>query len=123
MTIIEALNYIDVLKPNTYSQTEKVRWLSRLDGRVKKEIIDTHEGGEDVVFSEYTDETPLDTVLLIPHPYDEIYALWLEAQIDYANAEYARYNNSISMFNASYASFENYYNRNHMPKGQCFKFF
>ena len=123
MTIIEAINYIDVLKPNTYSQTEKVRWLSRLDGRVKKEIIDTHEGGEDVVFSEYTDETPLDTVLLIPHPYDEIYALWLEAQFDYANAEYARYNNSISMFNTSYAAFENYYNRNHMPKGQCFKFF
>ena len=123
MTIIEAINYIDVLKPNTYSQTEKVRWLSRLDGRVKKEIIDTHEVGEDVVFSEYTDETPLDTVLLIPHPYDEVYALWLEAQIDYANAEYARYNNSISMFNTSYAAFENYYNRNHMPKGQCFKFF
>lgn len=122
MTLIEAINYIDVLKPNNYSQTEKVRWLSRLDGRVKKEIIDTHESGE-VSFGEYNDDTPLDTVLLVPHPYDEVYALWLEAQMDYANREYASYNNSISMFNTSYEAFQHYYNRNHMPKGQCFKFF
>lgn len=122
MTLIEAINYIDVLKPNNYSQTEKVRWLSRLDGRVKEEIIDTHESGE-VSFSEYTDDTPLDTKLLIPHPYDEVYAFWLEAQMDYANREYAGYNNSMAMFNTSYDAYKNYYNRNHMPKGQCFKFF
>ena len=50
MTIIEAINRADRLKPNTYSQQDKVNWLSTLDGIVKKEIIDTHEGGEDVRF-------------------------------------------------------------------------
>lgn len=122
MTIIEAINQIDTLKPNTYSQNDKVRWLSCLDGKVKEEIIDTHEGATDT-FSGYTEETPLDTELLIPYPYDEAYALWLEAQIDYTNNEYGRYNNSIAMFNTTYSAFERYYNRTHLPIGSHFRFF
>lgn len=123
MTIIEAINLIDSLKPNTYSQTDKVGWLSRLDGRVKKEIIDTHESVVDIEFKEYDDETPPDTEMLIPYPYDEVYPMWLEAQIDYANNEYGRYNNSIAMFNNSYSAYERYYNRTNMPKGKQLKFF
>lgn len=123
MTIIEAITKIDSLKPNAYTPTDKIRWLSRLDGRAKEEIIDTHEGATDTAFEGYNDETPLDTELLIPYPHDEVYTLWLEAQIDYANNEYGRYNNSISMFNSTYSAFERWYNRNHMPIGKNIKFF
>lgn len=123
MTIIEAINQIDSLKPNTYSQSDKVRWLSVLDGRVKAEIIDTHEGAVDTAFNGYNEETPLDTELLIPYPHDEVYTLWLEAQIDYADNEYGRYNNSMAMFNTTYSAYERYYNRNNMPKGKNIKFF
>jgi hypothetical protein len=123
MTIIEAINQIDALKPNTYSQEDKIKWLSTLDGIVKREIIDTHEGAENVVFEGYTEETPLDTVLLVPAPYDDIYIKWLEVQIDYANKEYGKYANSMIMYNNAYGEFANYYNRNHMPKGKQFKYF
>lgn len=123
MTIIEAINQVDSLKPNTYSPSDKVRWLSRLDGKVKTEVIDTHEVAEDAAFSGYDDRTSTDTELLIPYPYDEAYPLWLEAQIDYANNEYGRYNNSIAMFNTTYSAFERWYNRNHMPTGNSIKFF
>lgn len=116
MTVIGAINHIDALKPNTYSQTEKVRWLSTLDGLVKAEIIDTHEGG--VEFNGY-DENSLTQELLIPHPYDDVYVKWLEAQIDYANGEYGKYNNSITMYNSAYTSFANHYNRTHMPKSKA----
>ena len=122
MTIIEAINKIDSLKPNAYTQTDKIRWLSLLDGRVKEEVIDTHEGAEDITFNGYNDEE-LETELLIPYPYDDVYSLWLEAQIDYANNEYGRYNNSIAMFNSTYAAFERWYNRNHMPIGTKIKLF
>ena len=44
MKIIEAINRIDSLKHNTYSNNEKLAWLSRLDSMVKRLIIDTHEG-------------------------------------------------------------------------------
>lgn len=123
MTIIESINLIDSLKPNAFSQSEKVRWLSQLDGKVKAEIIDTHDGGVDIPFSGYNEETPLDTELLIPYPYDGVYTKWLEAQIDYADNEYGRYNNSIAMFNAEYSAYERWYNRNFIPKGKNIKFF
>lgn len=123
MTIIESINYIDQIKPNGYTQTDKVRWLSRLDGRIKAEIIDRHEGAEEVSFSGYTDDTHLDTAMLVPSPYDEVYTLWLEAQIDYANGDTVRYNNSIDTFNYAYEAYERFYNRSHMPTGKQMKFF
>lgn len=123
MTIIEAINRIDSVKPNGYTQAEKMRWLSTLDGIIKTNIIDTHEGAEGVSFDGYTEETLLTTKLLVPAPYDEMYLFWLESKIDYWNGELGRYNNSISMYNAAFAEFQRYYNRTHMPKGKKFKFF
>ena len=123
MKIIEAINQIDSLKHNTYTEADKVAWLSRLDAMVKKHIIDTHEGDEGVIFTGYDDLTDLQTELLVPAPYDEVYLRWMEAQIDYHNGEYERYNNAIDMFNTAYEGYQNYYNRTHMPKGKKFKFF
>lgn len=122
MTIIEAINRIDTVKPNGYPQGEKIRWLNTLDGIIKSKVFDTHEGGA-VAFDGYTEETNLNTELLVPSPFDELYLFWLESKIDYWNREMGQYNNSISMFNTAYAEFESYYNRTHMPKGNKFKFF
>lgn len=123
MTIIELITDVDAMKPNGHDQAYKVQWLSQLDGRIKQEIIDTHEGGEAGTFEGYNTETPLDTVLLVPAPYDDVYRYWLEAQIDYANGEYTKYNNSMSMFNNVYSAYERHYNRTHMPIGKSIKFF
>ena len=122
MKIIEAINRIDSLKHNTYTEPEKVEWLSEVDLEVKKNIIDTHEGDE-VSFTGYDDGTDLQTELLIPAPYDKAYLLWMEAQIHYYNGEYDKYNNAMDMFYEAYNSFKNYYNRTHMPKGKKFKYF
>lgn len=124
MTIIGAITRVDAIKPNTYSQIDKVKWLSDLDGIIKAEIIDTHEGGEDVAFSGYTEYTDLNTELLVHAPYDEVYIRYLEMQIDYANNEYGKYNNSMMMYNSAFTAFEKYYNREHMPisRGRRFIF-
>ncbi len=122
MTIMEAIYRIDEVKPNSYSQSEKIKWLNTLDGIVKNDIIDTHEGGEDVVFGGYTD-SDLSKELLVPAPYGDIYLRWLEARMDYANGEFSRYNNSITMYNTAYTAYANHYNRTHMPIGKKFKFF
>lgn len=123
MTIMDALHRIDAIKPNSYNQTEKVKWLSTLDGIIKVEIIDTHEGAEDVVFNGYTEDVDLLTPLLVPAPYDELYLFWLESKIDYWNGEIGKYNNSMTMFNEAYSSYAKHYNRKHMPKGKKFRFF
>jgi hypothetical protein len=122
MTIIEAINRVDAVKPNTYSQGEKIKWLSELDGIIKAEIIDTHEGGDNVAFSGYTADTDPNTKLLVPAPYDEVYVRYLEMQIDYANNEYGKYNNSMVMYNSVYTAFEKHYNRDHMPISRVRRF-
>lgn len=123
MTIIEAINRIDSLKPNSYTQPDKIAWLSNLEGIIKSEIIDTHEGSESVNFNGYDVDTPLDTVMIVPAPYDDIYLKWLEAQIDYTNGDTAKYNNSMTMYNTVYSAFQRQYNRTHMPLGSSIKFF
>lgn len=127
MTIHEAIKQIDALKFNTYTQSEKIKWLSIIDGIIKQEIIDTHEGGEDVVFDGYdenmTEEDMKATKLLVHAPNDDLYVKWLESQIDYTNAEYDKYNNSKVAFNTMYSTFSNWYTRNHMPLGKQFKCF
>lgn len=123
MTISDALGRIDALKHNTYSQEDKILWLSTVDGHVKKKIIDTHEGAEAVRFEGYGADTPLETELLVPAPYDELYLRWLEAQIDYHNGDYGKYNNAIVLYNTVFDAFRNDYNRNHMPLGRGFRYF
>lgn len=122
MKIKEAINLVDSLKHNTYALEDKVEWLSRLDLMVKNHILDTHEG-EAVMFTGYDSTTDLQTVLLVPEPYTEVYLRWMEAQIDYHNGEYQKYNNAIEMFNAAYQNYRNHYNRTHMPKGKKIKYF
>ena len=123
MTITRALHHIDVIKPNSYNQDEKIMWLSNLDGIVKTEIIDTHEGGENVTFNGYDENTALSQELLVPHPYDEIYINYLQMQIDYANGEYNKYNNSKTVYNEAFREYEQYYNRTHKPISKKFTHF
>ena len=124
MNISQAINRLEELKFNTYKQNEKVEWLSRLDTMVKQQIIDTHDGAENVIFSGYDQNTPMDTKLLVPAPYDEMYLRWMEAQIDYHNGEMANYNNAIILFNNAFENYAAYYNREHRPvsRGKRFLF-
>lgn len=122
MKIVDAITRTNLLKSNVYSELEQVRWLSTLDGMVKEQIIDTHEGGN-VIFNGYDDSTDTETELLVPEPYSEMYLHWLEAQIDYYNGEYDKYNNAMAMFNTAYNNYNNYYNRTHMPLGKKMKYF
>ncbi len=124
MKIIEAINRLDTLNFNTYTDDDKVEWLSRLDNMVKKQIIDNHDGAEQITFSGYTPDTPTDTVLLVPAPYDEVYIRWMEAQIHYHNGEYDKYNNAIIMFNTAFQAYAAYYTQTHLPvrRGRRFLF-
>lgn len=123
MKILEAINRIDSLKQNAYSQSDKLAWLSELDWDVFRNVTATHEDAQVTEFHGYDDDTDLQTELLIPAPYDKAYLLWLQAQIDYYNGEYERYNNAMDMFYEAFDGFRKYYNRTHMPKSGKLKFF
>ena len=125
MKLMEAIARIDELKHNTYTRElipfaenmPKAAVKATLDGMVKHQVLDTHAGGEGVSFTGYNENTPSDTVLLVPAPYDELYLWWLSAQIDFYNGEFARYNNSIALFNTGYSVYKELYHRNNTPLG------
>lgn len=115
MTIQEAVNLVDRMKPNQYDHETKVQWLSKLDGMIFREVIATHEGGTLTAFDGYDASDP-DVVLLVPYPYDEdVYNYFLQSQIDKENGEMAKYNQSIVLYNNAYQTFWNWYNRTYRP--------
>lgn len=115
MTIIECIGEVDNLRPNAYMDDQKIRWLSILDKQIFEEIIKTHEGGVKT-FGGYTVDTDPDTELLLEDTYGhDVYCFYLESCIDRENAEWQKYNQSTSLFNAAYQQAANAYNRNHKP--------
>lgn len=117
MKISEVISRVDSLKPNDFTDTEKLGWLSDLDLQIKTEIIDTYEGAENCTVNGYNEETSQETVLLAYAPYDEMYIHYLQAKIDYYNGEFNRYNANISVFNTVYDNFQAHYARTHKSKG------
>lgn len=117
MKISEAISEADGLRANMQPTEQKVKWLTRLDMKVKQEIIDTHELNE----GETEPATPvysisnMETALLVPEPFAEMYVHWLVAQIDYANMEYDGFNAANAMFESVYSNYRNYYNQQHKP--------
>ena len=101
MKIREAIETVDRLLPNQYETPDKVRWLSELDGIVYRDIICTHEHEkEPEPFTGYGEDVDLETQLLIPWPYDEIYRWYLGMKICDANGETTKYANEAAKYNS-----------------------
>lgn len=116
MTIATAIDRVDTLKPNHQSREMKIAWLSELDGLINREIILKHvHPPEAEDFEGYTPDTDDETVLLAPHPYDEVYTYYLMAQVSLQNQEIAKYNNEKGLFANSYEMLNDYWTREHMP--------
>ena len=118
MKIIEAINQIDNLKPNTFGNRQKILWLSQLEAIVKRQVIDAHEGGEKIPFDGFDETTDVNTVLMMEAPFDIAYIYWLEAQIHYAYEDIDMYNTAIMMFNSTFSEFKSDYKRHHAAKGR-----
>ena len=121
MTVNQALDAVDALQPNTFSRAEKLAWLSRVEALVKTQILDTCQAAP--AFSGYGPDTPGETELLAAAPWDELYLRYLQAQMDLANGEVARYENSGALYNRLFAACRNHYNRTHVPKSTGWQFF
>lgn len=115
MTIQQAIEMTDAQKPNGYSDKDKIHWLDKLDRVIWETVIITHEDAPEEAFEGYTEETDLDTELLADEAYSDLYIKWLGAQIDYANQEIQRYNNSATMFGSMMNEYRKDYNRKHRP--------
>ena len=113
MTVQQAINYVDQVKPNAFSQEVKLRWLNALEGRLALEVLlkSPEEAAEDYPYT----AQDLGSTLLAEEPYDDLYTWWLQAQVDLANGEYDRAQNTMAVFNALWTQFVCWYCQRYDP--------
>ena len=116
MTLQEALDQVDEMKPNMMSRRLKIKYLTIIEQMIHSEIVmkHTHEPEEEAK-PVYTEDSDPGTPLIIPDPYSEVYPNYLIAQIDRQNQEDARYNIDIAKFEEAYGTMSDWYTREHMP--------
>ena len=116
MTLQEALDIADEMKPNMMSRPAKIRHLLDLEKTIYEEILLKHEHTpEQEVPPQYDDDTDPGTVLLVPDPYSRLYWLWLMGRIDIQNQEDARFNIDMAHFDNAYTEMSAWWNRTYMP--------
>lgn len=118
MTTREIINITDEFKPNSYSEEDKLHWISTVDGLFYKTVLSKYlpkEGETNVTeFKPYENSVDLDRETLIPEPMArEIYPYFLMAKIDLLNHEINHYNNNITMYNDMYQEYVNSYVSTH----------
>lgn len=105
MTVKEALDTVSALKPHPYDPKHLLRELSRLDGRILREVWQGREGAAEAV-PDYTQETAETTALLAEEPYDLMYIHYLMARVALWNGETERYNQFAALFEETYAAYQ-----------------
>jgi hypothetical protein len=116
MTLQEALDIADEMKPNMMKRETKIRMLMDLENMIFDEILMKHEHAEEQeVRPDYTDDSDPGTVLIVPDPYSKVYWKWLMAQIDTQNQEDARFNIDMTHFDNAYSEMSAWWNRTYMP--------
>ena len=104
MTIQEAINKADELRPNPISADTKVDYLNELNAQLA-ESMDVNM--PDKLTAQSTEE------LLMPYPYDRVYVDYLTAMIDNAQEEFALFNNDMMLFNQSIREALAWWRRHH----------
>jgi hypothetical protein len=116
MTVKQVLDTIKELKPNQFTDTVLVGWLSDLDKQIWTEIVSGRDIDGVTEPEAYDPVDDLQTELLVPSPYSDVYVKYLALQIDYWMGEGDRYNNSMVLYNLAYTNMASYYSRTYRSK-------
>lgn len=114
MNVRELLAHIDQIRPNAYTDAEKIDMLNTIEGRVYTDIFLKAKDfeGEFIPFREGEE----DRELAVPVPFTDLYVFYLASMIDFYNGDSGRYNDSVVLYNKAWDDYAAYYRENHMPK-------
>ena len=110
MTLKEAVARFDLLYPNAMALPVKISLLSRLDGRVDRELLQPYGEG-DGSFAGYAAADYESAALKVPFPFDDIYVKYLNAENDLINGDTVRFANSAAVFNAAFEEYAAFVSR------------
>ena len=121
MTAMDAIREADRLRPNSFPAEDKLRWLDRLEQRIREELLKPYEGLTPE--TEESEANSPDRKLTAEAPFDEMYIHWLCAQMALYEQELESFNAANALFEALYGRFRNELNRRHRPRTAAKRFF
>lgn len=116
MTLKEVYDEVQRQKPNAFTEAEITQWISNIEIQIAREIYHVDS-------IEYSWTADQNTELLMEAPFEDIYVLYVMAQIDFRNGDYSRYNNELSQFDQRFTDAQASYLRRHKPRRKWFKWF
>ena len=115
MTLQKVIDRVTRLRSERGCDTDFIiEKINEIEWKIKREIIDVHEGSERYPFDGYTSDE-LDVRLIAPEPYSGVYVKFVLYQIDVMNNDMINATNSLALYNEAYESFAAWYRRNNMP--------
>lgn len=116
MTLQEAVDITDEMKPNMMNIRLKMKYLTEIEQLIHDEIVMKHVHPLRMnVKPVYTEDSEMLTELIVPDPYSMVYVYWLMTKIDIQNQEDGRYNVDRAQFENAYDTMSDWWTRNHMP--------
>lgn len=106
MTMKDAIEWADSLRPNDFTQAQKQAWLNDLDGQIFREVILPRT---EPCIEDFTPHRELTDTLLVSFPDTGLYPLYLVMCFDLHNGETGKYANSAAAFETAYRSFACHY--------------
>ena len=91
MTIMEAIEQADKEKPNAIDKATKERWISALEGQIRREL--------------QIDSIVETSVLSVKEPFNIMYPKYLIMRICLENGELDNYNRAATIFNYLWKKF------------------
>lgn len=135
MTVAGLIEQFDAERPNDLSDDTKKNWLKKCEQMIINEILISHEhdlesedrislgvSGSTLIvtsagsFEEHIDQFDMDTILLVPEPYDDLYINYLDQRMAWNNNDTKRYNAASVVYNNSYLAYQQYFNRTYKTK-------
>lgn len=115
MTIQDVINRVAAIRSEKKCTSDFIiEKINEIEWKIKREIIDTHEGSEKYPFDGYS-SGELNAKLIAPIPYSELYIKWVIYQLDVINNSMNNAANSYTLFNEAYSDFAKWYTKNNLP--------
>ena len=115
MTIQKVMDHVQRIRNEKVLTNDFIiEKINEIEWRIKREIVDVHEGHENVEFNGYS-SADVSKTLLAPEPYSSLYEKYILYQLDLIGNESFNATNSHALFNKDWYSFAAWYKRNHMP--------
>lgn len=123
MKLKDMINQVIRLRGQQYEEDIMTGWINEIEAQAVEQVLSRGIGGGEV-FEPYSWSKDQEKELLIPNRFCDVYQNYIFAKIDYLNQETERYNNDVSLFEASWQEFASWHIRTYQrKKGPSFRNF